>query len=140
MKLVLPLYVVIPRKTKEDKKFMLNMNTFRNAHHMTMNQAKIEWKGVVAHALDSMDSEDKKYFYDMAKPPFIFTYTAFAGDGRKFDLANILPAVQKFTDDALVEIGELKDDNYHIIGAINYRFGGIDKGNGRVELEIEEWR
>ncbi len=42
MILKLPLSVVIPRKTKEDKKIMLNLNTFRNLHYMTMNQAKIE--------------------------------------------------------------------------------------------------
>jgi hypothetical protein len=135
MKLILPLSVVLPRKTKEDKKIMLNLNTFRNLHYMSMNQAKIEWSKIVANAISYDEIEAWEY-----NPPLIFTYTVFANDGRKFDLGNILPAIQKFTDDALVEIGEIEDDNYHIIGAINYRFGGIDKGNGRVELQIDEWR
>jgi hypothetical protein len=135
MKLILPLSVVLPRKTKEDKKIMLNLNTFRNLHHMSMNQAKIAWYKVVLEAIGYDEIEAWEL-----NPPLIFTYTVFANDARKFDLGNILPAVQKFTDDALVEMGEIEDDNYHIIGAINYRFGGIDKGNGRVELQIDEWR
>lgn len=135
MKLILPLYVVLPRKTKEDKKIMLNLNTFRNLHHMSMNQAKIAWSKIVGEAV----RYDELEAFEL-DPPLIFTYTLFTDSGRKCDLGNILPAVQKFTDDVLVEMGEIDDDNYHIIGAINYRFGGIDKGRGRVELCIEEWR
>jgi len=133
MKLSLPLSVVIPRKTKEDKVFALNLNVYRNSHHMTMNQAKILWKATVEKLLSGRD-------IDLPSPPYLFTYTVFPGSGRAFDLGNVCPAVQKFTDDALQELQVIANDNYKVIGAINYRFGAIDKENPRVELEITEWR
>lgn len=129
MKLILPLTVIIPRKTKEDKIFALNLNTFRNTHHMVMSQAKIIWKEVVRCSLE-------KRYSEIPDDPYLFIYTVFPGSGRKFDLANVLPAIQKFTDDALIELGVISDDSYKIIKAIDYRFGEIDKEHPRAELEI----
>jgi hypothetical protein len=131
MILSLPLSVTIPRKTKEDKVFTLNLNTFRNAHHFIMNAAKRAWLDVVADALG--------YQTKMPDPPYLLTYTVFPASQRKFDLGNVLPAVQKFTDDALIELGWLKDDDYKHIRAIDYRFGRVDKENPRIELEISHW-
>jgi len=128
MKIILPFSVVIPRKTKVDKVFALNLNIYRNTHHMTLNQAKIAWKDVVTQA---MAGQWKVY-----TGPFIFTYTAFPATNRKFDLGNVLSIVQKFTDDALIEMGLISDDSYKVIPAIKYYFGGVDKENPRVELEI----
>jgi hypothetical protein len=133
MKLSLPLSVVIPRKTKEDKVFTLNLNVYRNAHHMTMNHAKILWKATVETLLNGRH-------IDLPSPPYLFTYTVFPSSGRTFDLGNVLPAIQKFTDDALQELHVIANDNYKVIKAINYRFGEIDKEHPRVELEISEWR
>lgn len=129
MKITLPLSIVIPRKTKADKVFTLNLNTFRNAHHMVMNQAKIIWKDVVRDALSKSCGE-------MPPPPYLFYYKIFAGNGRSFDVGNIAPAIQKFTDDALQELGVIKNDNYKYIPENRHRFSGIDKENPRCELEI----
>ena len=128
MKIILPLSVTIPRKTKADKVFTLNLNIYRNSHHMTLNQAKIAWKGIVANATQGMGN--------VGTGPYNFTYTVFPATGRKFDLANVLSIVQKFTDDALIEFGFISDDSYKIIPKIDYRFGAVDKENPRVELEI----
>jgi hypothetical protein len=132
--LALPLSVTIPRKTKEDKIFALNLNTFRNAHHMTMNQAKVRWKDVVCMAVQ----EDLGGL--IPSPPYLFTYTVFPSTGRVFDLANVCAAIQKFTDDALQELGVIENDNYKHIRAVRYEFGGIDKERPRCELRIESWR
>ena len=35
-----PLFVMLPRKTTKDKRISLNMNTYRNLHHRTNNDAK----------------------------------------------------------------------------------------------------
>jgi DNA-directed RNA polymerase subunit H (RpoH/RPB5) len=138
MKLILPFSVVLPRKTKDDKVFYLNMNVFRTAHHMIMNQAKIAWKAEVLEALE--------HWYNVKggqlpliknSGPFIFHYTAFPGNLRRFDIGNVLPAVQKFTDDALIELGIIEDDNYKVIVENRHRFGGVDKENPRIELLIE---
>jgi hypothetical protein len=129
MKLILPLSVTIPRKTKADKVFMLNLNIYRNAHHFVMNQAKVMWKEIVKVELENTA-------IIIPEPPYRFVYTVYPGSGRKFDLGNVLPAVQKFTDDALIELGVISDDSYKIVKAIDYRLGEINKENARVELDI----
>lgn len=136
MKIVLPLHVVLPRK-KQARLFALNLNIYRNTHYIVLNQAKALYKEKVEQAVFDAyeDGEGPR-----GECPLIFTYTVFPANNRAFDLANILPIVQKFTDDALIELGIIKDDNHKIIPAINYRFGKVDKENPRVELEIEEWR
>ena len=132
MILSLPLSVTIPRKTKEDKVFALNLNVYRNAHHMVMNQAKILWKSIVEQILSGAR-------VDLPEPPWIFHYTIFPGTGRAFDVGNVAPAIQKFTDDALQELGVIKNDNYKYIMENRHKFGGIDKENPRCELRIERW-
>ncbi len=127
MKITLPLSIVIPRKTKADKVFAMNLNNFRNAHHFVMNTAKSMWLDIVLHA--PIDGGE-------VSPPYKFTYTVYPGNNRKFDLGNVLPAIQKFTDDALIELGIIQDDSYKVIPLIVYRFGGVDKDNPRCELEI----
>lgn len=132
MILSLPLSVTIPRKTKEDKVVILNMNTFRNLHHMVMNQAKIAWVEIVRL---EVTKEVRWHVF----PPYLFTYTVFPSSGRAFDLANVCAAIQKFTDDALQELGVIENDNYKHIRAVRYEFGKIDKEHPRCELKIERW-
>ncbi|MEN6433878.1 MAG: hypothetical protein ABFD06_13615 [Smithella sp.] len=128
MKIILPFSITIPRKTKDDKIFYLNLNVYRNTHHMTLNQAKVLWKEVVLKATLWSELD--------GNAPYIFTYTAFPGSNRKFDLGNVLSIVDKFTADALQEMGIITDDSYKIIPAVSYRFGSVDKENPRIELEI----
>lgn len=129
-RLILPLSVVIPRKTKEDKVFILNLNIYRNTHHMTLNQAKVAYKEQVRDALSICDNPK------LAEGPYKFTYTVFPATKRAFDLGNVLPIIQKFCDDALIDLGVIKDDNWNVVREIDYRFGEIDKENPRVELVI----
>jgi hypothetical protein len=56
------------------------------------------------------------------------------------DLGNVLSVVQKFTEDALVELGLLTDDSYDIISKVEYGFGRVDRENPRVELTIDGYR
>jgi hypothetical protein len=91
---------------------------------------------VIDGTLDGTYTREK----DQIDPPYLFTYTIFPANNRKFDLANVLPIIQKFTDDALIDLESISDDSYKVIPAINYRFGGVDKESPRVELEITEWR
>lgn len=127
MKIILPFSVVLPRKTKDDKIFNLNLNIYRNTHHMTLNQAKILWKEIVRASVERSL---------VTGPPYVFTYTAYPATNRKFDLGNVLSIVQKFTDDALIEMGIINDDSYKIIPIVKYLFGCVDKENPRVELDI----
>jgi len=126
--IALPLEVYIPRKTREDKKFVLNLNIYRNAHHFTLDGAKKEMARHVALAVSGIS---------LGEPPYRFTYTIFPATGRAFDLGNVCPVIQKFTDDSLIELGVIGDDKYKIVSEINYRFGAVDKENPRAELTIE---
>ena len=128
MKITLPLSVILPRKTKDDKVFSLNLNVYRNAHHMILNQAKVAYKEIVAMACTGMSP--------LLSPPYTFKYTFFTQNNRACDVGNVLPIVQKFTDDALIELGIIKDDNYKFIRKNVHEWGGVDKERPRVELVI----
>jgi len=131
--LILPLTVTIPRKTKPGKKYSLGLNNYRNWQHHESNALKILYKEIVAKAVEKAEGK-------LGKPPYKFTYTIFYSTKRLFDLANIGAVVQKFADDALIELKLLEDDNYTFIPEIEYKFGGIDKENPRAELIISEFR
>jgi hypothetical protein len=134
MKITLPLSVTLPRKKKADKVFVLNLNIYRNCHHFTLNSAKVAWKSIVFQGCPKLGLT---YPHLIAPgPPYLFTYTVFPSSNRKFDLANVLSIIQKFTDDALIEFGIISDDSYKVIPAVDYRFGKVDKENPRVELVI----
>ena len=74
------------------------------------------------------------------KPPYEMVFTLFPKTKRSLDISNILTIVQKFADDALVELGLIEDDNHEIIQSITYKFGAFDKENPRAELVINEYR
>ena len=131
MKLKLPLYVTIPRKTKADRVLWLNLNVYRNTHYLVLNQAKAEYARLVGAALAGMRPDR------MDPPPYRFRYTIYPATARAFDLANVAPIVQKFTDDALITLGIIPEDNHKIIPAIEYAFGAVDRANPRAELEID---
>lgn len=57
----------------------------------------------------------------------------FAGDNRKFDLTNKAESIM----DTLVDAGLIEDDNYSIISDLHLKFGGVDKGNARCEIEYD---
>ena len=129
MKIILPLSVTIPRKTKADKVFILNLNVYRNCHHMTLNQAKIAWKEIVRQSTVGLQIVEPS--------PYIFTYTVYPASNRKFDLGNVCSIIQKFTDDALIEFGIIPDDSYKVISQVVYKIGAVDKAAPRCELEIQ---
>jgi hypothetical protein len=138
MKIIVPLQVVLPRR-KAARVFQLNLNVYRNTHYIVLNQAKALYKEQVEQGYREWLSESDDNYYG-PNPPLVFTYTVYPANNRAFDLANVLPIVQKFTDDALIDLGIIKDDNHKVITAINYRFGKVDKERPRVELEIEEMK
>lgn len=123
-----PIHVELPRKTVKNKKIHLGLNWYRNAKHFESNQAKQIYKELMREQL-----EGKVY-----SPPVKITYTYFATDKRLSDVDNKCSVVNKFFQDALVEFGCIPEDNYTIVPKISYEFGGVDKGNGRVEICIEE--
>lgn len=113
---------------KKDDKFYVNLNQYRNAHYHTLNSAKIAFKELISDQVKQLPK------FNVIK----LWYRVFAPSKRLVDTNNICSIADKFFCDALVEAGKLEDDNYNFLIETRFTFGGIDKGNPRVEVEIEE--
>lgn len=122
MKISLPLEIYYTNT----KKMRLNLNTYRNAHYFTLNAVKVEF-GVLAVPL-------LKNIEPLASP-IELTYTLFPK--RKCDVNNVCCVVDKFFLDVLVKQNLIPDDNCEIVTKTTFKFGGYDKNQERVEVEID---
>lgn len=127
MKLSLPLSVQVSKK----KSFILNLNNYRNAHFQVLNKAKKMYVDEVQVALCGA-----------RVTPFIgaveIMYTLYQPTNRRVDISNPLSIIDKFTCDALVELGVLPDDNSGNVPKVTYQWGGVDKENPRCEVNVRE--
>jgi hypothetical protein len=123
-KLIAPLRV---HKTK-NKLFSLNLNTYRNEHHMTLNKAKANFKEEMKEQILKLPTFSKVKL----------TYVLYPATKHLTDVGNVCTVVDKFFADALVELRKLPDDNYLYVPELDFRFGSIDRENPRVEIFIEE--
>lgn len=126
MKFTSPLFVILPRKTKKDKRVALNLNIYRNLHYLISNQAKHVYKEQMAPQLKGVRFDK----------PIEITFTLYKASNRRVDRANVLSIVEKFFCDAMTELGCIEDDNDDFIKATHYYSGGKDKDNPRVEIDI----
>ena len=110
-------------------KFILNLNQYRNAHFRKTNTAKHRYKEFMREQITKLKGKVDKA---------LFIYTVYKGDKRSFDIGNIVSIHQKFFEDAMVELGRLSEDKYSVIPMFIGCFGGIDKDNPRVEIEVVE--
>lgn len=65
-------------------------------------------------------------------------YTLYPKTKRRVDTMNVVSIVSKFTEDALVEMGVIEDDNSEVVCDYHIHFGEVDRENPRVELQIIE--
>jgi len=121
-----PLKIMVSK----NRGFILNLNNYRNTHYQTLNNAKIAYKAVMGEQINRLPFLDESIH---------ITYTLYPKTRRRTDIGNVTSVHQKFFEDALVEFGKIKDDDYfHIIGS-SQEFGEIDPQNPRVEVLIEEY-
>lgn len=118
----LPIYGVIKRGG-------LSISWYRNAHYQSSNSAKKKFKKMIKSQLEQ---------FDKIQTPIKIKYTYYAKANNNPDLDNFTGVVKKFFQDALVESGLIEDDNVNFIIANSEMYGGLDRGNPRVEVEIEE--
>lgn len=111
------------------RKFILNLNNYRNTHYRVLNNAKVTYKMLMKKQIEKLPR---------LQPPIQITYTVFKGDKRNCDIGNICSVHQKFFEDALVELGKLPDDNHNMIKRSIFEWGGIDKLSPGVMIMIEE--
>lgn len=109
-------YVIV-----NNKKFKLNLNVYRNAHHFILNTAKINFKeNLIA---------DYPEIIDITATKAILDYTIIPNDNRMFDTFNTISIVDKFFCDALVQSGCLPEDNYKHVSYGQIRVSDIEKTN-----------
>ena len=123
MQIDLPIEVYYSKK----KKFILNLNNYRNAHYRVLSISK---------RLYSENLVPRLKGFDRFTEPVSLTYTYYARSKRRLDISNPCSIIDKFTCDALVKAGILKDDSFKQVSKVVYKFGGLDKENARCELFI----
>jgi len=126
----MPLAITLPRKTKADKRYIINLNNYRNWHRMVESHIK---KAYSAIAVERILAAGVK-IPDGSRA--IFVYRMYKGSARKIDRANVLCIHQKYFEDAMTAAGAYPDDNDDWIEMQGFRSGGLDRANPRVEIEI----
>lgn len=112
----------------KSKRFVLNLNVYRNTHYQSLNKAKASYKAVMAEQIQALPRMGR----------VVVNYTLYPKTRRLTDIGNVVAIHKKFFEDAMVEFGIIEDDNYlHVTGSIE-SFGCVDKASPRVEIEIME--
>tara|TARA_R110000751_G_scaffold255714_1_gene355255 strand:+ start:368 stop:763 length:396 start_codon:yes stop_codon:yes gene_type:complete len=125
MKIDLPLEVYYSKK----KKFILNLNNYRNAHYRVLSISKKLYSDNLVPRLKDFPSYSE---------PVSLMYTYYARSKRRLDISNPCSIIDKFTCDALVKAEILEDDSFKQIKEVVYKFGGVEKDNPRCELVISK--
>ena len=129
-KFSVPLFAILPRKTKEDKKITLSFNQYHNWCKHTRN----EIKDCYTQSIEGILADSGLVPLEKIRK---IKYTLFlAQDRTKQDTRNSTVLVDKYVCDALVKYGYLKDDNWKTILSFEDTCGGVDRKNPRVEVQI----
>jgi len=127
-KIISPLHVIIPRRTKNDKKVALNLNIYRNLHHSINGLAKKVYTQMMSEQLEGLQ----------IKTPVEITYQVFKPTKRILDKMNVVSIVSKYLLDAITEYGCWEDDNDNFVKTETVLPTEIDRKNPRVEIIITE--
>jgi Holliday junction resolvase RusA-like endonuclease len=122
------MFVILPRKTKADKKVSLNMNTYRNLHHSISGQAKKKYTEDVREQLEGL----------IIQTPVEITYKVYKPTKRRLDKMNVISVVSKFLLDSITEYGCWEDDNDIHVKTETILPTELDRENPRVEVIIKE--
>ena len=123
-------FVTLPLEVyySEKKKFILNLNNYRNAHYRVLSIAKKVYTENLVERIND---------YSRFDDPVSLEYVYYAKSNRRLDVSNPCSIIDKFTCDALVKAEIIEDDSFKQIKKVSYVFGGVDKNNPRCELTIK---
>ena len=143
IKLSLPVYYTVERKRtkiikyktkkgvektreKKDTVHLVGQNWFRNIHHHLKNTIKQKYHELVANAVVGQDKIEGKFR----------TYYTYYYKSKSSDATNVIPQIEKFALDGLIEAGMIEEDNVLFnIGSDGWDVCE-DKLNPRIEIEI----
>jgi len=123
MKIVLPIYHTITRKTKSDKKFLVGLNWYLNSFHHERNMVKHYFHTLVENQVTNEVFDKCTIHYDI--------YTKKITDG-----GNVRSTIEKFVLDGLKQVGVIKDDNVTVVVGDSARYYAV-KDNFRCEITIK---
>lgn len=127
-KIVSPLHVIIPRRTKKDRRVALNLNIYRNLHHSVNGLAKKVYTEMMREQLEGVK----------INTPVEITYQVFKPTKRILDKMNVVSVVSKFLLDAITQYGCWEDDNDNFVKTETILPTELDRTNPRVEIIIKE--
>lgn len=122
-----PLYIDVERKTMKDKRYYINMNTYKNLHHRVSGMLKKMYLEAVREQLEGV----------VIETPVEVTYKVFKSSQRKLDKMNVVSVTSKFLLDAVTNLGCWEDDNDDFVKTETILPTEYDKNNGRVEILIK---
>lgn len=126
IKIDCPVHIIVPRKTKKDKKYSLNLNQYRNWKFVVSNMLKDTFSEVMRDVLSDVKVKDELYI----------SYKYYKGSNRRSDKNNVISIVDKFLCDSLVKYNIIPDDNDNIIISTCGYPTEVDKNNPRVEARL----
>jgi Holliday junction resolvase RusA-like endonuclease len=127
-KITSPLYIDLPRKTMKDKRINLNMNTYRNLHHISNSKAKKLYFSLMRSQLKGLK----------ITTPVEITYKVYKPTKRIMDKMNVISVVSKYLLDSITEYNCWEDDNDNFVKTETILPTEYDKDNPRVEIIITE--
>ena len=128
-----PLYIELPRKTRDNKKVAINLNTYRSLHYLVNNQCKKIAKENIENYL-----KDTGQCGIIFTKPVDITFKIIKGSKRKLDKSNVYAVAAKYFYDALVELGVLEDDNDNFIKQETILETTVEKGEGKIIMTLIE--
>jgi len=111
-----------------NKKFILNLNNYRNTHFILLNKAKQAYSKAIYQQIYSIGPYEKIHI----------EYKLFPKTKRRTDIANVTSIHAKFICDALVKCNVIEDDDYTHVVSSSELFVCVDANNPRVEILITE--
>lgn len=127
-KIISPLYIDLPRKTKKDKRVYLNLNTYRNLNFIVNNQVKKTYLESLRGQLEGLEIQT----------PVEIEYKVYKATKRLLDKMNVVSIVSKYLLDAITELNCWQDDNDKFVKKETILPTELDRDNPRVEVLIKE--
>ena len=109
-----------------DKKYILNLNNYRNTLYIVLNQAKQIYTAAISPQVAALKPQNTMRC----------RYILYPKTRRITDTHNVCCIHEKFFMDTIIKLHKLPDDNYLYYLETSYTFGKVDKDNPRVDIEI----
>lgn len=126
IEIVVPLAVYVPRKTKEDRRYLLNLNAYRNWQGHENNNIKKAFHEAMRDQLEGLEIET----------PVDVEFTLYKGSNRITDKSNFYAVLSKFLFDSMTNYGCWEDDNDNFIKTETQNPTELDKDNPRAVFVI----